>query len=252
MGLTGWVKNHREILDHWVSQDPHMFALWQRLILEANHQDCKKMFNGSLTTIKRGQLVFGLEAYEGKTGISKKVLRRCMATLEKEGMIGRQRNNKCSIVSIVNYDKYQSVGSQEAGKGQPEGNQRASKGQHRNNVKNGENVENNDIESGGQRADSEPAVFELPTNKFNTQGETYGVTQNKLEEWEQAYPACDVMAELRKMRAWLNDNPAKRKTVNGMAKFAGSWLSRQQDKGGSAGTGKTAYWDDFAGEMKYK
>lgn len=140
MGLTGWVKNHREILDHWVSQDPHMFALWQRLILEANHQETKKMFNGALTTIRRGELVFGLEAWEAKTGISKKVLRRCLKTLEDEGMVGRQRTNKCSIISIVNYDKYQSSGSQEAGEGQAEGKQRASRGQHRNNVNNGENV----------------------------------------------------------------------------------------------------------------
>lgn len=138
MGLTGWVKNHREILDHWVSQDPHMFALWQRLILEANHQEAKKMFNGALTTIRRGELIFGLEAWEAKTGISKKILRRCLKTLEDEGMVGRQRTNKCSIISIVNYDKYQSKGSQEAGEGQAEGKQRASRGQHRKNVKNEE------------------------------------------------------------------------------------------------------------------
>lgn len=145
MGLTGWVKNHREILDHWVSQDPHMFALWQRLILEANHQETKKMFNGALTTIRRGELVFGLEAWEAKTGISKKILRRCLKTLEDEGMVGRQRTNKCSIISIVNYDKYQTAGSQEAGEGQAEGKQRASKGQHRKNVKNVENDKNKDI-----------------------------------------------------------------------------------------------------------
>ena len=89
--------------------------------------------------------------------------------------------------------------------------------------------------SGGQQADSEPAIFELPTNRFGTTGETYGVTESKAKEWREAYPACDVMAELKKMKAWLNDNPKKRKTKQGMAKFAGSWLSRQQDKGGSGG-----------------
>lgn len=234
MGLTGWVKNHREILDHWVSQDPHMFALWQRLILEANHQEAKKMFNGALTTIRRGELVFGLEAWEAKTGISKKILRRCLKTLEDEGMVGRQRTNKCSIISIINYDKYQSAGSQEAGEGQAEGKQRASKGQHRKNVKNGENVENKDIKSGASTEASEPAIGFIPTNKYNTEGEQYPVTQSQIDDWQAVYPAVNVLQEVKKAKAWLQANPAKAKTYRGMAKFLNGWMSRQQDKGGSS------------------
>jgi hypothetical protein len=233
MGLTGWVKNHREILDHWVSQEPHMFALWQRLILEANHQETKKMFNGTLTTVMRGELVFGLEAWEAKTGISKKILRRCLKTLEYEGMVGRKRTNKCSIISIINYDKYQSTGSQEAGEGQAEGKQRASKGQHRKNVKNGENVEKKDIESGASIEASEPAIGFIPTNKYNTEGEEYPVTQKQIDDWQAIYPAVNVLQEVKKAKAWLQANPAKAKTYKGMARFLNGWMSRQQDKCGS-------------------
>lgn len=145
MSFNGWVKVHRKILDHWVSQEPELFAFWMRLLIEANHSDKKRMFNGALVEIKRGQTLFGLDAFEAKSGISKKRLRRYLDMLETEGMIGRQKTNKYSLISITNYEQYQVEGRQEAGKGQAEGIQRASQGQHLENVKNGENVKNTDI-----------------------------------------------------------------------------------------------------------
>jgi len=125
--LNGWLKVHRKMLDHWVSEEPELFAMWMRLLLEANHSDKKTMFNGALVEIQRGQTLFGLEAFEAKSGISRKKLRRYLDMLEKDGMIGRQRTNKYSVISIVNYDMYQDEGSQMAGQGQAKGNQRAGK-----------------------------------------------------------------------------------------------------------------------------
>lgn len=145
MSFNGWIKVHRKMLDHWVSQEPELFAFWMRLLLEANHSDKKRMFNGALVEIRRGQTLFGLDAFEAKSGISKKRLRRYLYMLEREAMIGRQKTNKYSLISILNYDDYQLEGRQETGKGQSEGKPRASQGQHLENVKNGENVENTDI-----------------------------------------------------------------------------------------------------------
>lgn len=145
MSFNGWIKVHRKMLDHWVSQEPELFAFWMRLLLEANHSDTKRMFNGSLIEIRRGQTLFGLEAFEAKSGISKKKLRRYLDMLESEGMLGRQKTNKYSLISITNYNSYQVEGSQEAGKGQAEGKPRASQGQHLENVKNGENGKKTDI-----------------------------------------------------------------------------------------------------------
>lgn len=141
--LGGWVSMDRAVLDHWVSSEPELFAFWVRLIMEANFEDKKKMFNGTLVEIKRGQVIFGLDAFSARTNISHKKLRRYLDLLEKEGMIGRQKTNKFSLISITNYDQHQQQGRQEAGKGQAEGKQAAGKGQHRNNVNKGKN-ENKD------------------------------------------------------------------------------------------------------------
>ena len=144
MSFNGWITVHRKMLDHWVSQEPELFAFWMRLLIEANHSDKKRMFNGTLIEIKRGQTLFGLEAFEAKSGISRKKLRRYLAMLENESMIGRQKTNKYSLISIVNYEEYQLEGRQEAGKGQAEGKPRASQGQHLENVNTVDNEKKKD------------------------------------------------------------------------------------------------------------
>ena len=45
----------------------------------------------------------------------------------------------------------------------------------------------------------------------------------------------DVEQELRRMVAWLDSNPTKRKTRRGIERFINSWLARTQDSGGSKG-----------------
>ena len=49
--------------------------------------------------------------------------------------------------------------------------------------------------------------------------------------WRDAYPACDVDSEFKKMREWLLANPEKKK--KNYRRFIVNWLIRTQDKGGS-------------------
>jgi len=55
--------------------------------------------------------------------------------------------------------------------------------------------------------------------------------------WLDAYPACDIDQELRKMREWLLANPEKRK--KNYRRFIVNWLVKAQDKGGT----KLSYQD---------
>ena len=56
---------------------------------------------------------------------------------------------------------------------------------------------------------------------------------DQVEQWSQLFPAVDSMQELRKMKSWLDSNPSRRKTKRGILRFVNSWLSKEQDKGGS-------------------
>jgi hypothetical protein len=60
-----------------------------------------------------------------------------------------------------------------------------------------------------------------------------GVRDDDISAWSEAYPACDVLGELRKMAEWLKANPDKRKIR--YRRFIVNWLARTQDKGGSGG-----------------
>lgn len=60
-------------------------------------------------------------------------------------------------------------------------------------------------------------------------GEEYGIKASDLDTWQSAYPAVDVMTELRKMRAWLDASPKNRKTRNGIKRFIVGWLGRSQN-----------------------
>lgn len=86
-------------------------------------------------------------------------------------------------------------------------------------------------------ADKTPVFITFPLNT----GEEYPITEGSISKWEQLYPAVDIRQELRKMRGWLDSNPTKRKTRGGVARFVTGWLSREQDRGGSAPQQRPTY-----------
>jgi hypothetical protein len=55
-----------------------------------------------------------------------------------------------------------------------------------------------------------------------------GVTAALRESWQRAYPALDLEAELAGARAWVEANPANRKS--NWSRFLVGWLGRKQDR----------------------
>lgn len=60
----------------------------------------------------------------------------------------------------------------------------------------------------------------------------YDVPKESIQKWRGAYPAVDVEQQLKRMIAWLEANPKRRKTRRGINTFINTWLAREQDKGG--------------------
>jgi hypothetical protein len=74
----------------------------------------------------------------------------------------------------------------------------------------------------------ENAVEKIPL----VDGTEYPITETHIAEFERAYPAVDVLSELRRIRAWCISNPQKRKTKKGCLRFVNSWLEKTQNRGG--------------------
>jgi len=90
------------------------------------------------------------------------------------------------------------------------------------------------------RTDSPPAAGIAPLPCVGDGAHEFSPTEAQVAEWRTAFPAVDVLAELRKAGAWLNANPAKRKTARGMPRFLVAWLGRAQDSPQRAAAAKAS------------
>jgi hypothetical protein len=141
-----------------------MMALWWRLLLEANFADN----DWQDMVIKRGQLVTSIAKLSVESGLSAKQVRLCLERLKKTGEIGLETTNKYTIITICNYDDYQSLdqqqgqtkGKRRANKGQTEGKQRANGGQQ-------DNKSNKGNESKEGKEDIEKEKSEKEKNDFD-------------------------------------------------------------------------------------
>jgi hypothetical protein len=100
---NGFIKLWYALKDWEWADDPNTLSLWIHLLMEANWKD--KEWKGH--TIKRGQLVFGRSAWSKKTGLSERQLRTCINNLKTTNNIAVKTTNKFSILTIVNYEKFQ-------------------------------------------------------------------------------------------------------------------------------------------------
>lgn len=141
-------------------------------------------------------------------------------------MIEQQTNSKSRYISITNYDLYQ-VSEQQVNNTRTTNEQQVNTN---NNVNNDNNV--NNIYSSAQElvlvqdAEAPSPVGLMPTN---VKDKGFPIYKYDIELWIQTYPAVDVIQELKKIYSWLDANPTKRKTSNGMKRFINAWLSKAQD-----------------------
>lgn len=60
-------------------------------------------------------------------------------------------------------------------------------------------------------------------------GSEFGLSQQQLDEFQQLYPAIDVLQQAKALKAWCIANSRNRKTRSGALKFVNGWLSRAQN-----------------------
>ena len=85
------------------------------------------------------------------------------------------------------------------------------------------------INSSDLKLKSEPKV---KINYNHKTGKWENITDDDLQLWRLAYPACDIPTELAKAKVWIIENPEKGHKSR-WGKFITNWLSRSQDRGGT-------------------
>ena len=100
-----YVKLYRSQLSWRWFRDPAVAHLFVYILLRANFVDA----DWHDITIKRGQLVTSRFSLAEGTGLTERVVRRCLKALQKTGEIIVESDKKYSLITIVKYSEYQGV-----------------------------------------------------------------------------------------------------------------------------------------------
>lgn len=107
-GNGGYIRLHRQILKWEWWSNPNTFRMFIYLLLKANYCDLK--FEGK--TIHRGQLVTSIPKLAQETTLTPRQVRVTLDHLKLTGEVTDTYTSKYRIITVVNYDKYQTDDSQ--------------------------------------------------------------------------------------------------------------------------------------------
>ena len=116
-----YVKISRKILDWEWYTDINTKVLFLHILLKANWKPSR--FQG--TEVPRGSLVTSQQNMATETGLTIKNVRTALKHLENTGEVTVSRHPKFSVITVKNYNQYQSSGSQMAVDGQSDGSRGA-------------------------------------------------------------------------------------------------------------------------------
>lgn len=143
----GWISLNRELMNHWV-WDCEFSAgqAWVDLLLYANHSQAKLMIKGQLIEVNRGQQARSELTLSKAWKWSRNKVRRFLKNLEKDGMIELKSGHLTTVITICNYDSFQSNDTAgDTTKGQQSKQQKDNSRNTNNNVNN-ENNENKPLD----------------------------------------------------------------------------------------------------------
>lgn len=110
---NGWIKLHRKLLGNpIVMKDADHLAIWMYLLLNATHAEYPALFKGKKIMLQPGQLITGCISIGNQLSISESKVRRTLNDFISDGQIDRQISNKNSLITVLNWDLYQTSDGQ--------------------------------------------------------------------------------------------------------------------------------------------
>jgi len=125
----GWVKISRSLCDG--SYDAVDIGILFWLICNANYVDGKSLARSGhkRVIVPRGTLVTSTKEMELALSVARGVLRNRLKNFVEEGILAIKTTNTGSVITICNYDKYQSMEGMEEPAVEPSDNHRTTIGQ---------------------------------------------------------------------------------------------------------------------------
>ena len=108
--MEGWIKLHRKITDnpYYFSEPFTRSQAWVDMLIIANHKESMFYKRGIRVDVSRGQIGYDIETLAKRWRWSRGKVERFFSQLEKDEQIVRQKTNITTLISVCNYDIYQS------------------------------------------------------------------------------------------------------------------------------------------------
>ncbi|HDB0026549.1 TPA: DnaD domain-containing protein [Staphylococcus aureus] len=131
--MTGWISIDRSIQNHWLFKEKRTFSkfeAWIYLLMEANHSKAKVPIGNQIVTVERGQRLTSILTLSDLFNWSRFKVKTFLDLLESDGMLEVKTTSKYTLITIVNYDFYQS----EQGRNQHQNDIKTTSKQHQSNI----------------------------------------------------------------------------------------------------------------------
>ena len=112
--MAGWIKISTDIAKHWIWNDAERLKWWIDILFMASWKDNKQLVGKKLVSLRRGQLVASISFLCKRWGRSRSMVEPFLTLLHEEGMISKEVGNNVSIITVLNYEKYQANNSTDA------------------------------------------------------------------------------------------------------------------------------------------
>ena len=105
--MDGWLKLYRSILDSAVFQDAEVLKVWIWLLCSVAFEQHDTICYGKVIHLKPGQIATGRKKIAQCTDLNENKVYRALTVLKSLGNIEIKSTNKYSIITVVNWYKYQ-------------------------------------------------------------------------------------------------------------------------------------------------
>lgn len=188
--MAGFIKLHRGWRDNDIFLGDEPFSereAWLWLLENATwKKTTRRTGQGGAVHLERGQIHVSFGALSASWKWSIKRVRGFLARLEKGAMVGTASDKRGTVLTIINYSKYQDKGH---GSGTGEGTDGAQLGHTQEEGKEGKE----DKKGGG----------------YAFHGVVIKLNEMDLARWKRAYHLIDVPAQLQTRDDWLRGQPAE-------------------------------------------
>ncbi len=105
--MSGWIKLHRQLKEHWIWNNSDYLKWWLDILLEVNHTSQKTLIKGILFECKRGEKLYSLDTWAKRWKTNKSKVRRFLELLQREEMIVLKNETITTRLIVCKYDSYQ-------------------------------------------------------------------------------------------------------------------------------------------------